>query len=1582
MRLGEIRTFILYLTLVFASGLQADIINESGSLREFIGGSVSTTEYDNYVSHVSEGIASPGYNEYAPDWVDVQTNGFGNYRIIDNDAYTLVHWRRIFEALDNQDFLTADGLLQDSVQTFHYDLIRFLDTDYDRTYFMLRERLNLSYVDANLPTVIGDEVTGSFANGWGLFIINPSAQRQQLIIEAPHPCDDFISPYFATEMFLQNNAYALAIAGAGREVKWTQSGDYSNNKSLSDPSRNANTPFQVFHEVLSDSRMDLGPHAPLVIHTHSFDDNNAHAGFQSIVLSGGWDAWNANKPIRDLSDDNLDLINFTAEYPIAANTFGNHPAVRVDEFYRVHYEGSFLYHGQNQDIPMPHTYTLLGPNTGVQMNYLRQFFYSGDVYEPWVQVELFEKPLLFQDMNMPLTELYAGDYPSSRHNYQILMEYYQPFIDALEAYLVNWESVPDETAPDPVEQFRSTYDGLSYINVAWNPVFDTNHKTYSITYDTESITENSPVLDASTDRVLANPSTDHLLIDGLDPDENYIFQIQALDYFDHIGPPSPEITDSIPGHQPINTLQNFDSGEITLSSFADQDDDPDAWSLTDARTYMSSDYSLVLTGNTWKVETMEPYPLQEHAVFQIAAYVEHLGEIQGLGFQDSLNTLYYALDGNEQLDIDEWVTVDQGAHAEDSWVLHRMPVGDDWVARFDYLPRLTSIIYINDRDSDPLARVYFDELVDISNAILFSPEVSLSYSYGSIYRDGQNRRSIDVDFESMVIDADSDFHTYLWQFGDGETSNLAHPSHHYALDDDHNYSVLLQVTDESGNRGQGRLQISLEEGSSSFPLTMNFVGDIMIARRYIDEGLVANGVDVLFEPTLDILGNAADLTVANLECTMTIDGEEHPTKSVTYKGHPDHVSALANAGIDLVSLANNHTLDYGLVGLRTTQQALDDNGILHSGSGGNSMEAYQPLFTNNKGVSIAWLANCDRTGQYNNSQPYLNAGYNKPGFAYLTPYYLQQQILAVRDVADLVVMEMHAGSEYSSEPGAGYDQANFGVGIAPRDWIAPRELTQNMDLPQDVDEDENYSPLLDVPHMWDREIRHFAIDSGADLVVVHHPHIIQGLEVYQGKLIAHSLGNFMFDLNYHETFPSIVLNAEVGYTGFEAYSLTPVYIDDYIPVPALGELGTHLLDYLAAKSRELDTYVYVDKDNSWASVWLDTLSMPRTTILNRHVFDLSLVGSDWVSPPLKAHEFGSVSNVASPSGTGWDVRLGRELLWYGNMESEGASEWNLNSSDEYFDLTEAYRGQQSIGQHRIPSSGDNVVTNLENRIRLNENHLHHLSAWIKTQNGRDVTVEVRYYSGRTSTTPLATHAVTPGIDGTTDWTYYHAQSDPPNNATYFDLRLSSDTPPTGDAYSWFDDVSFVEWESWLPTPVSNIPTPNDAYFIQLRNSSASPSPSVEFETMIYSHPEPVSADFTSDESIVLVDQVVQFTDLSTGPVGWWAWDFGDGNVSQVQHPSHSYTQAGIYDVSLTIMDPQGFPVNLVQQSSIRVFEDFFPGDLNFDGQNTVSDIVILVAIIIGDLDATEAQASSADLNSDTQINVQDLVSLINIILYN
>ena len=129
--------------------------------------------------------------------------------------------------------------------------------------------------------------------------------------------------------------------------------------------------------------------------------------------------------------------------------------------------------------------------------------------------------------------------------------------------------------------------------------------------------------------------------------------------------------------------------------------------------------------------------------------------------------------------------------------------------------------------------------------------------------------------------------------------------------------------------------------------------------------------------------------------------------------------------------------------------------------------------------------------------------------------------------------------------------------------------------------------------------------------------MMQGIELYSGRLIAHSMGNFAFDQEYPETYPSFILKSKVNETGFYEFTLTPVYIDDYIPHRAEGGLGLHILDDLAQRSKDLDTYLKVDRDSVFATVIMDTASM--LAYFTDYIAELPL------------EETGNVLDNASPS---------------------------------------------------------------------------------------------------------------------------------------------------------------------------------------------------------------------------------------------------------------------------------------------------------------------------------------------------------------
>lgn len=870
-------------------------------------------------------------------------------------------------------------------------------------------------------------------------------------------------------------------------------------------------------------------------------------------------------------------------------------------------------------------------------------------------------------------------------------------------------------------------------------------------------------------------------------------------------------------------IENFDSGVIELLSYPNEDMEPDAWNLDSTNTYNNSRYSLKLFGNTWKLELIDPVALDTNDVWQVAVDIEQLGEISGFGLLDSSHTLFYSFAGTEQLNIENWVTVYQGAFPLATWNIYQLPVGKDWLNWFGYLPVITGIVFINDRDTDTNAVVYFDEIIDITDDLPLAPQVKIWDSIGEIFVNLVGKKSVTVQFYSRVIDPDSDWHEYFWYFGDDSTSNDSNPIHTYLIEDNHEYTVLLEVVDSTGLWGRATCRVSVDPGPTTFPLTMNFIGDIMLARRYEMPGGIIDtlGVEGIFEPTLPYLGKRADLTVANLESPLTNQGTRHPTKPIVFRGRPENVAGLVYAGIDVVSLANNHIIDYGLLGLRKTQSVLAQNGILYSGAGANSYEAYLPLFKVKSGVNIGFLAFSDRTGQYNNYQPYLNAGFNKPGFANLDTFYLVQEVRRIENDADLIVVQMHSGSEYS--------------------------LTPRIDNSA-VEGDEFFSPQTLIPCTSDVVVRHRAIDAGADLVVCHHPHIIQGFEVYQNKLIAHSLGNFTFDLDFPETYPSVILNAKINETGFYDYSITPIYIDDYIPVRAKGKLGLHILDYLARRSRELNTYLLVEQDSVIAQIVLDTMTLTPFHFVYDDSLSLREVNSYWISHPLKLKRNGSISSILTISPfRNWQVRLGRDLTWFwcGNFENEGSSLWLINEACEFYD-TLAFEGFRSLCQRHAAQAGL-IITNLEERIVCYSDSIPYtLYGYIKTQNSDSAGIQVRFYRSRTSGYNGSNDLDTI-IARTSDWAFYYNEFIPTDGTQYFDVFLQSTAPESGIGYTWFDNVGIIEWEAWQPfNNQITIPTPNDYYWIQIRTDELTEEAILSYQKTAYNPQVSITGDENED----------------------------------------------------------------------------------------------------------------------------------------
>ena len=515
------------------------------------------------------------------------------------NSSTLTYWENIFTNFILEDTTLVNSLLEDSLESFFYELVIFQDTTYGRTFHMLREQLDSSFIDYNSPDTEDDDVVGSFRNGWGLYIINPEATREQILIQVPHPCDDFIAPYFALNIYLETNAFGFMIAGSGREVVWNEVGNYSNSKSISDPSRYPHTVFQKFQEAVTDPLIGGNPHWPLVFAIHSFD-NLTHLDRNSIIIAAGGQKAFTTKPIRDITNDHLDIINFTAEHPINVNQFGSHGPLHITEYYEVFYDDHCLYDNGDEEFAITLATELKGPSNGVQMVSLQDQFNNYSVYEPWIHVELDEKPMLFDSLGLSNNQVYSeGIYPVGFQNFSIINEYYEPFISALNLYLDHWENVPDNIAPNQIESLTAyNVDNSNQVQLFWSPVFDTNFKTFQIEADIDTSFSNAIIFDLTDYSNLQYMRKNEQLLEGLDNTDEWWLRIRAIDYFENAGTWSEVVTNRLPGHSPPDTLISFNDS-ISIESIAGEDPDSNSYFIDSILTIPGSSYTLSLFGNTW-----------------------------------------------------------------------------------------------------------------------------------------------------------------------------------------------------------------------------------------------------------------------------------------------------------------------------------------------------------------------------------------------------------------------------------------------------------------------------------------------------------------------------------------------------------------------------------------------------------------------------------------------------------------------------------------------------------------------------------------------------------------------------------------------------------------------------------------------------------------------------------------------------------------------------------------------------------------------------------------------------------------------
>lgn len=267
-------------------------------------------------------------------------------------------------------------------------------------------------------------------------------------------------------------------------------------------------------------------------------------------------------------------------------------------------------------------------------------------------------------------------------------------------------------------------------------------------------------------------------------------------------------------------------------------------------------------------------------------------------------------------------------------------------------------------------------------------------------------------------------------------------------------SFFIYSTAQSAVKKPKTKSKSVKAENKSKQVTICAVGDVMPG-EHLNKIFKSKDPCWPFEKTLQYLKDA-DITFCNLECPISESnvGTKLKKSDANLLADPASVKSLTCAGVNIVSLANNHALDYDVPALERTISLLKDNGIKYVGIRDTS-ESRAPLIIEKNGLKIAFLA-------YLDGIPESFVGKSMEVFPLLLPY-IQDDIYNVRKTADIIIVSFHFGKEFSTVPG-----------------------------------------------VYQTQVAREAIDAGADLVLGHHPHVLQPLERYKNGVIAYSLGNFVF----------------------------------------------------------------------------------------------------------------------------------------------------------------------------------------------------------------------------------------------------------------------------------------------------------------------------------------------------------------------------------------------------------------------------------------------------------------------------------------
>ncbi len=418
-----------------------------------------------------------------------------------------------------------------------------------------------------------------------------------------------------------------------------------------------------------------------------------------------------------------------------------------------------------------------------------------------------------------------------------------------------------------------------------------------------------------------------------------------------------------------------------------------------------------------------------------------------------------------------------------------------------------------------------------------------------------------------------------------------------------------------------------------------FGGDVMMGRRYSsprgDETVLIRP-DHKAEDTKAIVRHVkpyfdgADYGSVNLETqVMSARPKGSASKLVTFFSPPETTTALAWAGVDYVTLGNNHTYDNLEEGLVATLDILNASPLAFSGAGLTEKAALAAHRIDISDMPYSFLG---YVGWKGGGQPHQAAeGDHKGGAALGSMENIIRSVGAEVAEGRTTVVQYHGSLEYGEEP----------------TLLTEQRLKS-------------------------------AIDQGADLAIAHHPHVVQGFEIYKDRLIAYSLGNFIFDQYFYGPQFSYMLYVWMDGEKFHRAEIVPVYIKGYVPTPATGPVRRAIL----SRTAELSDRRGVSLGYSGGHGVITTGSASPGASVARNI-SLDLMAGKEKVISLGHCTAGVYATGVEAQDTGLSYRFGQEMLRRGDFESFDHFDapergWIIEDPASGLSRDDAYQGVKSF----------------------------------------------------------------------------------------------------------------------------------------------------------------------------------------------------------------------------------------------------------------------------------------------------------------